>query len=173
MGADGAHLGADASQALSAVLGDDDEREAINRGERERTPEQMREDIFEGADAHSYGGAANALAAVLIRVMDEQPEARQWPGQDEGDWRHEDDETFCDSFIDCDRQHDYVRRGEPNLTDAFKQWVADNRDDPLAAVGDEALRGATGFMWGWAVNAAKYVHSQPPEPNPAIMTIGR
>jgi hypothetical protein len=28
----------------------------------------------------------------------------------------------------------------------------------------------TGFMYGWAVNAVRYVYSEPPAPNPAVMT---
>lgn len=31
--------------------------------------------------------------------------------------------------------------------------------------------GLTGFMWGWAVNAARYSLTAPPVPNPAILTI--
>lgn len=29
----------------------------------------------------------------------------------------------------------------------------------------------TGFMWGWAANAARYCVELPPAPNPAIMEI--
>jgi hypothetical protein len=31
--------------------------------------------------------------------------------------------------------------------------------------------GITGFQWGWAVNAARFAESLPPEPNPAIITV--
>lgn len=167
---DGAHLGADAAAALNAVLGDDDEREAINRGDRQKTPAEMRRSIMEGVDPGSYGGAANALAAVLIRLMDDVPEARSWPASDDGVWIHEDD-TECESFAGCDRYHDYRKLGLDNLTDGFEQWVRDNRHDPIAKTGDRAYQGCTGFMWGWAANAARYVHFQPPGPNPAIVTI--
>ncbi len=37
---------------------------------------------------------------------------------------------------------------------------------------DLAEMGLTGFMWGWAVNAARRCLELPPVPNPAIMTIG-
>ncbi len=30
----------------------------------------------------------------------------------------------------------------------------------------------TGFMWGWAVNAARHILKQKPVPNPAIVEIG-
>jgi hypothetical protein len=31
--------------------------------------------------------------------------------------------------------------------------------------------GLTGFMWGWAVNAARYSLELPLEPNPAIVVL--
>lgn len=37
---------------------------------------------------------------------------------------------------------------------------------------EKCLSELSGFMWGWAENAARYALSKPPVPNPAIMTIG-
>ena len=36
---------------------------------------------------------------------------------------------------------------------------------------DLATLGLTGFMWGWAVNAARYALNELPVPNPAILEI--
>ena len=36
----------------------------------------------------------------------------------------------------------------------------------------EVMGELTGFMWGWAVNAARHVLKLKPVPNPAIITIG-
>lgn len=36
----------------------------------------------------------------------------------------------------------------------------------------QAVDGVTGFMWGWAVNAARYALDLPQQPNPALVTVG-
>jgi hypothetical protein len=44
----------------------------------------------------------------------------------------------------------------------------------IAQTGEGAplrLLGLSGFQWGWAVNAARYVRGLPPVPNPAILEI--
>lgn len=49
-------------------------------------------------------------------------------------------------------------------TDPYEAMKWDGYDlDPL---------GMTGFMWGWAVNAARAILELPPVPNPAILETG-
>lgn len=53
---------------------------------------------------------------------------------------------------------------EPGLLDPFEASLSDAE----RAEFDES----TGFMWGWAVNAARRCLELPPVPNPALLTIG-
>ena len=53
----------------------------------------------------------------------------------------------------------------PGVYDALKAIYAD-RTDALAV-----FSGLSGFMWGWAYNAAMRCLDLPPVPNPALMTI--
>lgn len=64
--------------------------------------------------------------------------------------------------------------------EAHPDAIALSGDDLYAAVKGEATREdldhvlseLTGFMWGWAVNAARHVLKRSSLPNPAILTIG-
>lgn len=53
-----------------------------------------------------------------------------------------------------------------DLSDVAKRFY-DDEQHPFRL----ALSEATGFSWGWAVNAARYAMHADPVPNPAIMTI--
>jgi hypothetical protein len=55
----------------------------------------------------------------------------------------------------------------PGLYDALKKLYAD-RPEALAVLSD-----LTGFMWGWACNAALRCIDQPPAPNPALLMLKR
>lgn len=63
---------------------------------------------------------------------------------------------------------------------ASRTWSTDDPGDPLYQsvkdgrpdLYDEVWSQMTGFQWGWAVNAAKYIVGEPPVPNPAILVIG-
>lgn len=55
----------------------------------------------------------------------------------------------------------------PGLSDALKKVYADEKH-PFRM----ALSEATGFTWGWAFNIARYALGLPPQPNPALLTIG-
>lgn len=67
---------------------------------------------------------------------------------------------------------------------AYKHWMStgESPEDPSAIVKERGLYdvmkdagidlsalGLTGFMWGWAVNAARYALNELPVPNPAIL----
>ncbi len=64
---------------------------------------------------------------------------------------------------------------------AFAEASEKYRDTPLSGAIEDlmtdeertSMDGITGFMWGWAVNAAFYLTEQAAGPNPALVTIGR
>jgi hypothetical protein len=53
-----------------------------------------------------------------------------------------------------------------------RQGFSDLFGASLSEKDDEEAGGMTGFMWGWAFNAARRICELPPAANPAIVTIG-
>jgi hypothetical protein len=66
----------------------------------------------------------------------------------------------------------FFERKHPNERVGFSNHEA--LFDEVDKFTDGKLRGLdlTGFMWGWAVNAARFVLEQPPVSNPAIIDLG-
>lgn len=144
---DGAHLGVSAHDALSVVLGGDEEAE-----KPDMDPEQMREWIMACTkeDATDYDNMARYAAKLILVFLLEDPSRASIPSENvykkgpdgEIDWSNMEVET-------------------PGLYDVMKEAGSDI---------DEL--GLSGFMWGWAVNAARRCVELPPVPNPAIVTLG-
>jgi hypothetical protein len=153
---DGAHLGVGAERALKTILGGEpaptaDECESV---------EQMRARILSAPiEAKTYDGAATACARLILEAWKQYPQLAELPHETiylrdahgQMVWRDGVDPA-CVRLV-------------PGLHDALKQLYAD-RPDALAV-----LRDLTGFMWGWAVNAALRCIDQPPAPNPALLTV--
>ncbi len=122
MSIDGANLGVNAENCLSAVLGGKQpEKEDL------RTPGQMREYLMSAPESYeegnkSYGESARWLARQYLILLDENYEGNLY---------------------------DEVKRRQGGRSMDF-----------------------TGFMVGWAENAARYVKGKPEKNNPAIITIG-
>lgn len=121
------------------------------------TPEQMRERIEkaplpgDGEPIHSregesidlYGLAAESAAHAMLVVAEENPTLLDVPS------REEDPSGF-------------------EAADNMKLWEAVEAKWPDA---DKWWGGITGFQYGWAHGAARYVLGREPVGNPAIVTI--
>jgi hypothetical protein len=160
MSDDGADLGIGAESALKVVLGGEPQEEQVTR-----TPAELRA-MIEAVPVESrfyrpsgYGDGANATAKIVLHFLERHPEcalmpaesAREWPKKDDGttDWNGT--PTVTQEGI-----YDAIKRLEPETYERHREHVFSE---------------LTGFMWGWAVNAAKYCLDLPPVPNPAIVEI--
>lgn len=108
----------------------------------EQTPEQVRARLM-AATADSYGGAADCIARAMLRVLESDESARDLP------------------------ESGFVAVGEPYVESLWDRARAAAEPNEVAA-----FDGATGFMAGFAYNQARWILGRPPQPNPAIITIG-
>lgn len=143
---DGAHLGYGAEAAMKAIL--DGEQPA----ERE-TAGQMFERIMATSrdDATTYDGIATYMAKLIILALRADPMLANQP--------------IANVYgRNPDGSTDYDTVTTPGLWEVLR--------DRLDPADREAVSGMSGFMWGWAVNAARRCLELGPVPNPAIITIG-
>jgi hypothetical protein len=162
---DGADLGVEAGRALGAILGG---KEPPTEDEQQ-TKEQMLERILavsdpcEGTPVHErefaedmggYSYAADCIAkAFLILEADD-------PGLLD---RTPEPYTYPDDYeIEDLRGKSFERSGDSLAWEALMERWPDF---------DDWLGGATGFMVGFAFNAARHVKDLAPVQNPALMTI--
>lgn len=159
MSDDGADMGVGAEAGMRAALGSD---EPVV----ERTPEEFRAYI-EAHQGGGYEGCANRAALAILQLFETVPGSSTWPGETETEfylrstgeviptaegWRR---------YNEPDVDH---RKVGPDLYASVKEGRSDLYDDVWSQL--------TGFQWGWAVNAAKYMVGEPPIPNPAIVEVG-
>jgi len=143
---DGAHLGYGAEAAMKAVLGGDQPAERETAG-------QMFERIMatSRSEADTYDGCATYMAKLILLACRADPSLADQP-------------TENVYGRNPDGSADYDTVTTPGLWE-----VLQDRLDPADR---EAVSGMSGFMWGWAVNAARRCLELGPVPNPAIITIG-
>jgi len=145
---DGAQQGIGAKRALDTILGGEPaptEDEGMSR-------EQMERRIMAVADGppQDYDDAALYTAKFILTTLRAHPEIASQP---------------VDGAIDLvNSTPDHIIVTRKGWSDLLKEV------DPTGY--QEAVDEITGFMWGWACNAARYVLDLPEVPNPAIMTIG-
>ena len=142
---DGAHEGISAEEAMRGAIGGEQPTTRL-------TSDQMRA-LLEGAPLtpDGYDDGANAAARLVLEFLERHPEALAMPSDSEYEWHGE------DATLKIEGLYEYMKRVEPD-------WFAAHHEN----IWNEL----TGFMWGWAVNAARYVLSAPPVPNPALVVIG-
>ncbi len=150
MSSDGASMGVNADRALETILGGEEQPAK----EEQKTPAAMEAEIrAQGFENLSYGTCATATARLILEAYDKYPQLKALPSEQE-----------------------YLRDATGKMLwpavhltvsiyDVLKELHA---EDPQKL---EILTGLTGFMWGWAFNAVRYCQSEPPVPNPALMTI--
>ena len=151
---DGANLGIGAERALKTILGGEPPETECE------TVEQMKARILTAPiTATSYDGTATACARLILEAWKAYPQLVEVPHETvylvgaDGRMVWRDTEP-----------HDVVI--VPGLHTTLKALYAD-RPEAL-----EVLCGLTGFMWGWAINAALRCIDQPSVRNPAIVEIG-
>lgn len=178
MSDDGADMGVTAERALETVLGGKEQPSE----EEKRTPEQMRallmaapplsdiemriedstqpdwpgsiEVLYSKTTGEElelgYSGSSEVAGRAVLEFLDAHPEHADTPIEnvyaDDADWS-------SPSVL-----HDALEK--PGLYEVMKQHGI-----------DLSVLGLTGFMWGWAYNAARCARSEPSQPNPAIVKI--
>lgn len=143
---DGAHLGVGAERALKTILGG----EPQPAPEERQTAEQMRDEILATTvDPHTYGGTANYAAKLILEWLLADPLRAQGPAENVYDNGPDGQMLWVDG-------HAVVKE---------RGWYDLMKADGIAL---DTLD-LTGFMWGWAVNAARRCLELPPVPNPAII----
>ena len=152
MSADGAHLGVSAERALETILGgkpspsDDEQMDA----------ETFRNWIKTADREDSYGECARLCARYLLEYLTEHPEDVQLPLEATYDW---------------DRAKAELGRW-PESDEKARYRTADGLWDRASAAEPRLKHmGLTGFMVGWAFNAARRCLEIPPAPNPALLTV--
>ena len=155
MTADGAHLGVSAERAIETILGGKPSPSA---------DEQMDADTFRTwiktcpDNVTGYGETARLAARYMLDYLTAHPEDMQLPLDREIDWERlqaEHGDAYPEGWYDTYQK-------TPGLYDRMKVagWPIDDLD-------------LTGFMAGWAFNAARRCLEVPPAPNPALRTIGK
>jgi hypothetical protein len=157
MSEDGATQGVQAGDALKVILGGQSEDDQVHMypGEFESTIRNAPGPPWEGDEA--YSECSNYLARLILEWLEKDFERVLSPVESEYVWpKDENGETIWDS----------TRVVKPILG-----WSDRMKEDGYFAEPD-GMFGCTGFMWGWAVNAARSIVNVPSVPNPAIITIG-
>ena len=143
MSDDGVSEGLNAEEALGVVLGGEPAPD-----ERVRTTTEMAAIIRATTEPSGYDGTANYAAHLILDWLEADPTRAQGPTEN-------------------------VYEDGPNgeWTGVVKEvgWYDRMKADGIPM----AQLDLTGFMWGWAVNAARAIVELPPVPNPAILTVSR
>ena len=156
MSDDGADLGISAESALKVVLGGESQKEQLTR-----TPAELRTVIEAASDRpNGYGDGANSAAKIILGFLERHTECQRMPADSKHEWPKK-----PDGSIDFDATPMIVEEG---IYEAIKRLEPETYSQHYEYIFGEL----TGFMWGWAVNAAKYCLNLPPVPNPAIVGIG-
>jgi len=171
---DGSNLGITSDRALNAILGGEEEPTE----EESQTPEQVRERIA-AATADTYSGGTDCLTRAVLRLFEQKPIAKSWPtGADYG-WVLQDGTKWTN---DQAREAGVWKRfgGSANWTDpeTSATWKKTSTVDlwtearAIATEQEEAaFEDSTGFMWGFAVNQARWIAGAVIGENPALITI--
>lgn len=150
---DGAHLGVSADRALDTILGGNP-----SPSEDEQMDAETFRTWIKTADREdSYGEVARLCARYLLEYLETHPEDSQLPLEPTHDW---------------ERMRADLGDVFPSREQMAKYQTAEGLFDK-AEVAHPHLKemGLTGFMAGWAFNAARRCLEMPPAPNPALLTI--
>ena len=159
MSSDGAHLGVGAARALDTILGGGEHPTEADM----RNPDEMRAYLLaatgppfaEGMDG--YDACARYAGKLFLEAFLGDPSMANAPIDTRYDWDADPDrgsQGMKDEYV--------LARGVGELLTERMPEVRQQLSD----------LGLSGFMWGWAVNAARYCVELPPGENPAILTIG-
>jgi hypothetical protein len=167
---DGSSLGIGPDRALRTILGGEQSPTEAERF----TPEQVRA-MVAAATPETYDGATMCMTRAVLRLFAEREETQVWPTAPDYAWTLPDGTTVSNEDAHA---RGYFYEGPATTAADGAEWKAHGPDLYAAAkavaVGLEraAFEGATGFMWGFAVNQARWLMGQHPGANPAIVTAG-
>ena len=146
---DGANLNMKADESMKAILGSDEE------------PEQLSDEEFEARirtapilDDFDYDNCSTYMARLVLEAYEKYPVMQELPMEA----RYL---TLADGSTDFDNFYAI----DTTLYDVMRKL---HDDDSIGY--EKAFSASTGFMWGWAVNAARHVLDLGPVPNPALVT---
>lgn len=107
----------------------------------------------EPSEAFDYDNTARYTAKLIMEWLMADPQRAQFP---------------VENVYEYDAEGRLVFNDKGGLNLVQKGWYDRMKDDgiPLDQLG------LSGFMWGWAANAARRCLELPEVPNPAIVTIG-
>lgn len=157
MSGDGAAQGISSERALKTILGGEPAPGPDEGDSAEAVRERVLAAALRGGDAQGYSDCADMIAGMILLFWQAHPEAVSWPASQDHHYELPDG-TVIKGWHESAKM---VLTG-PDLSDAVNAFTEGKLD---------AL-GPTGFMWGWAVNTARWITGQPPVPNPAIITLG-
>lgn len=166
-GPDGAASGVTADDALGIVVGGRktiSPKKLVSQAEyldscpmpTDWSSERAVEDFAGAMPEGGYNGHARVMGKLFLDFMREHPECERMPADSERDWpRLSDGTTDWDAkpTIRVEGVGEYIERIDPERKQKLDYC------------------GATGFTWGWAVNAARTAMGWGPVANPAIVTI--
>lgn len=164
---DGAHQGVGPNRALGTILGEKEQptdEEKMTREEFEAwvrsamTRPELESATF-SESGEGYDETSRTVARIVLEFLEAHPEHRDVPAEGQGEFRVK------------------GTGGKPTPETPYEDteyvMVREGLDDVMEREG-VSLKGLdlTGFMYGWAVNAARSILDLPPVSNPAIMEIG-
>jgi hypothetical protein len=161
LGPDGAASGITANDALGFIVGGKQlppKEKRVDPAEFLDTcpmpndwSERAVEDFSDTLPGGGYTGHARIMGKLFLDFMREHPECEAMPAESKYDWSR------------------FHGEGRPPI---LQMGVGDyvKEQDPERSKKLDAC-GATGFSWGWAVNAARTAMGWGPVSNPAIMSI--
>ena len=146
---DGTQQGIGVNRALETIMGGKEPPQESEEKSPQFWLERLinKDDNIDGYDAH-----AEVMAKYIVQAYKKYPALTGAPNS-----------TVCLEPINWENPIILM----PNLSDCLKKVYSDEKH-PFR----QALSEATGFTWGWAFNIARYALGLPPQPNPAILTIG-
>jgi hypothetical protein len=154
---DGAHQGVSAGRAIRTILGGEPEPTEVER----MSPAQMLDWLrscppFDRnnpeVDDDTYSECARYAAKLVLDWLLADPRRAQSPVETVYDWNG-------------DPEHGVGGMNPAHVIE--RGWYDRMKADGI----DLASLGLSGFMWGWACNAARYAVELPPAPNPALITV--
>jgi hypothetical protein len=154
---DGANQGVMPERALGTILGGKDQPTDEEKLSRQELLEKIR-----GASLapDSYDDASLAIARVIVEAIEKYPCLRSVPM--EAEYLRDANEKMV-WFEDRESPAIHIR---PGMYEILEKLHPDE-SSPERVV----MNGMTGFMWGWAYNAAAHVLFMDQQRNPAIVEI--
>jgi len=144
-------------RALETILGGKDQPTEEETVSREELEAKIR---LASMEPDSYDDCSLAIARVIVEAVEKYPNLRSVPMEAEY-LRDVDGETVW--FEDRERPVIHIRSG---MHDVLKEIFPDEQSPERKVMSE-----MTGFMWGWAYNAAARVLGMSARPNPAIVEL--